>query len=85
METLVKTSEGEVTLERLVRLYETYKKAEDKKAVKRLEFLHTPEGIEWNRARSKAYYEKNKDKVKEKNRLRYHAKKNDTNENNSTE
>lgn len=71
----VATSIGDVPLEKLVKHYETYVNQEKRKYQKRLDYLATPEGKEWNRLRAKSYYERNKQKVLEKRKAAYQAKK----------
>lgn len=71
----VKTSYGDVTLERLVHVYELYRASELRKQAKRMEFNQTEEGKALNRTRYKAYYERNREKVNEKNKARYMVKK----------
>jgi hypothetical protein len=71
----VKTTYGDVPLERLIHVYEVYRASEQRKYVKRMEFFQTDEGKALNRSRYKAYYERNKEKVNEKNKARYMAKK----------
>lgn len=67
----ITTEYGTVTLERLIEVYNLYKKHENRKAEKRKEFLQTPEGKQYNRQRSKSYYERNKDVIREKARSKY--------------
>lgn len=74
MET-VPTSYGDISIERLRHLYETYKRNEDKKAEKRKVFLQTEEGKVWNRQRAKEYYEKNRETIKAKAKAKYVPKK----------
>ena len=71
----VATSFGEIPLEKLVKHYEAEKKREQKKAEKRLEYLQTDEGKQWNRNRSKQYYEKHKAQVLAKRKAKYVSKK----------
>lgn len=71
----ITTEHGEVPLSRLVHVYNVYMAGEKRKAEKRKEFLQTDEGKAWNRVKYKCYYDKNKEKVNEKNKARYHAKK----------
>lgn len=71
----VTTSFGDVPLEKLVKHYEAEKKREQKKAEKRLEFLQTDAGKEWNRSKAKAYYERNREKVLAKRKAIYVSKK----------
>lgn len=80
METSVPTSFGEVSLDKLVKYYETYKRNEDKRLEKRHEVLQTPEGKAINRARAKAYYDKHKDDILAKRKANYNyvKKKKDT-------
>lgn len=59
----VATSFGDVPLETLVKRYESEKQREARKYEKRLAFLQTDAGKEWNRAKAKAYYEKHKTEV----------------------
>lgn len=67
----ISTDFGNVTLERLVEVYNIYKKHENRKAEKRKEFLQTEEGKKYNRDRAKSYYERNKDVIREKAKSRY--------------
>lgn len=69
------TSYGKVSVERLVHCYEVYKAQEEKKMEKKRAYLQTEEGKQWNRAHSKAYYEKNKETIKAKAKARYAPKK----------
>ena len=71
----VTTSFGEVPLDTLVKKYETERAREARKYEKRLEFLHTDEGKAWNRAKAKAYYERNKEKILLKRKASYQTKK----------
>lgn len=72
--TIVPTSFGEVSLSDLVRQYERVKKNNTNVYEKRKEFFKTEEGKQLNRARSKAYYEKNKEKILEKRHRAYAPK-----------
>ena len=74
MET-VSTSFGDVPIEKLRHLYETYKQNEEKKAEKRRAFLQTEEGKIQNRKRAKEYYERNRDVIKAKAKAKYIPKK----------
>ena len=67
----IPTEYGNVTLERLLEVYHSYKKQENRKNEKRKEFLQTPEGKEQNRQRAKSYYERNKEVIREKARSKY--------------
>lgn len=67
----IPTEYGNVSLERLVEVYNIYKKHENRKNEKRKEFLQTPEGKEYNRQRAKSYYERNKEAIREKVRSKY--------------
>jgi len=58
-EVLVKTSYGEVTLETLIRVYETSRKHSQK----RDDWFKTEEGKAYQRQKAKQYYEKNREKV----------------------
>jgi hypothetical protein len=71
----VKTEFGEVPLDVLVHKYEVEMKREARKYIKRLEFLQTDQGKEWNRSKAKAYYERNREKVLAKRKETYQAKK----------
>lgn len=71
----VDTSFGTIPLEILVKRYENEKKREAKKYEKRLEYLGTDEGKEWNRARAKSYYDSHKDQICEKRKAWYLKKK----------
>jgi hypothetical protein len=75
METF-ETKFGPVTLEKLIHVYEISKAHDLKRTAAQLEFLKTEEGKQLNRARAKAYYEKNRDKIREKNRNRYRERTN---------
>lgn len=57
------TEFGEVPIDVLVKRYESEKKREARKYEKRLAFLQTDAGKEWNRAKAKLYYEKHKAEV----------------------
>jgi hypothetical protein len=70
----VTTAYGEVDVSTLIHHYEVYKKAEEKKYEKRLEFLLTDEGKEWNRKKSKSYYERNKQTILAKRKELYEPK-----------
>jgi len=70
----VTTAYGEVSLDTLIHNYEVYRSLDKRRQEKRREFLQTEEGKKYNRERAKAYYERNKEKVREKNRNRYTAK-----------
>ena len=69
------TEFGEVSLDVLVKRYELEKKREAKKYERRLIFLQTDEGKEWNRMNAKQYYERNKATVLAKRKAAYEAKK----------
>jgi len=56
---LIKTSYGEVSLETLVKVYETSRKHSQK----RDDWFKTDEGRAYQRQKAKAYYERNKEKV----------------------
>ena len=71
----VSTSFGEIPLETIVKRWEAEKKRDKKKAEKRLAFLQTDEGIEWNRNRSKLYYEKHREEVLARRKAQYISKK----------
>jgi hypothetical protein len=71
----VTTSFGEVPLDVLVKRYELEKKRDVKKYERRIAYLQTDEGKEWNREKAKAYYERNKEKVLAKRKAMYEAKK----------
>lgn len=75
MNSTITTSYGDVPLETLIRSFEREKLANEKKAEKRLQYLQTDEGKEWNRSRAKAYYEKNKETIAEKRKEYYQQKK----------
>ena len=75
LQTQIQTSLGSVSLERLIKVYEMYTTSAEKKYEQRLEWLKTEEGKQYNRAKAKAYYEKNKEKVRAKNLARYVHKK----------
>jgi hypothetical protein len=74
------TDYGDISLDRLIHVYNIYRASELRKQAKRFEFFQTDEGKTINRARSKSYYERNKEKVREKNKSRYHAKKEEATE-----
>lgn len=65
------TSFGEVPVEILVKRYELEKQRNAKRAEKRLAYLQTDAGKEWNRARSKSYYERNREAVLAKRKATY--------------
>ena len=65
------TSLGLVDLETLIHTYEVYKRHDARRQEKRREFLQTEQGKIYNRQKAKAYYEKNKDAIRERNRIRY--------------
>ena len=67
----VATAYGEVDVSVLVHHYEVYKRNEEKKYEKRLEFLMTEEGKVWNRKKAKEYYLKNKEKILQKRKAGY--------------
>jgi len=69
------TSFGEVPIDVLVKRYENEKKRAAKKYERRLTFLQSDEGKEWNREKAKAYYERNREKVLAKRKAAYEAKK----------
>ena len=71
----INTQFGEVSLQTLVKRYETQRKQDMKNLEKRREFLQTDEGIAWNRGRAKSYYEKNRELVLAKRKAIYAAKK----------
>ena len=71
----VPTQFGDVPLDTLVKRYEMEKKRDAKKYEKRLAFLATDEGKEWNRERAKSYYQRNKEAVLAKRKAWYQAKK----------
>jgi hypothetical protein len=71
----VATAFGEVDESVLVHHYELYKKNEKKKYEKRLQYLTTDEGRDWNREKSNSYYERNKDKILEKRKAKYVSRK----------
>jgi hypothetical protein len=70
----IHTAYGDVPVEALIKSYERERTQAQKKAEKRMEFLQTDEGKEWNRGKAKAYYERNKELIAEK-RKRYYAEK----------
>jgi hypothetical protein len=74
-ETLIPTDYGDVPLHMLVHRYEAYKVQELKHREKRMEFLQTEEGKQYNRDHAKSYYERNKALVRAKAKKRYHDKK----------
>jgi hypothetical protein len=71
----VATAYGDVDVSVLVHHYEVYKRNEEKKYEKRLEFLMTEEGKEWNRKKAKEYYLKNKEKILQKRKEGYEPRK----------
>lgn len=71
----VSTAFGEVEMADLIHCYEISKKAAERKYEKRLDFLLSDEGKEWNRKKAKAYYEKNKEKVLAKRKIYNETKK----------
>lgn len=74
----IATAYGEVDVSVLVHHYEVYKRNEEKKYEKRMEFLMTDEGKEWNRRKSKEYYLRNKEKILEKRKSEYVPRKKTT-------
>lgn len=81
----ITTQVGDIPISRLVHQYEMYVAAEKRKAIRRNEFNQTEKGREINCCRYKRYYEKNKERVKEKNKARYYAKKAEAEETEATE
>ena len=71
----VATQFGDVPLEMLVKRYETEKKRDAKKYERRLAYLATDEGKEWNREKAKSYYARNREAVLAKRKAWYQAKK----------
>jgi hypothetical protein len=71
----ITTDHGDVSIAQLVHVYNVHRASELRKQVKRNEFFQTDEGKALNCARSKAYYERNKEKVNAKNKARYQSKK----------
>lgn len=69
------TEFGDIPIDTLVKHYELERKREARKYAKRLEFLATDEGKNWNRERSKSYYERNKAEILAKRKAWYKAKK----------
>lgn len=67
MNTPVQTAHGQVTLEEILKTFNKAKQYELNKS----EWLKTDEGKEYNRNKSKEYYERHKDKVLEKRAKRY--------------
>lgn len=71
----VTTAFGDVPIDALVKRYEAEKRRDAKKYERRLAFLQTDEGIEWNRQKAKSYYERNREEILLKRRAYYIAKK----------
>jgi hypothetical protein len=66
---MVQTDFGEQTIEEVVKGYTLWKRYMERCNTKRWLRNQTEEGKQANRAKAKAYYEQNKDKVLEKRRL----------------
>ena len=58
------TAFGDASIEQLVKTYEAHKRSIEKLNERKRAYLQTEEGKEKNRARSRAYYEKNKEAVR---------------------
>lgn len=67
----VHTAYGEAELPDLVRAYESYKKADERKKA----WLKTERGKQWNREKATAYYNNNKEQVLERRKVWYEANK----------
>ena len=74
MET-IQTESGAIPVEDLVRVYEQYRRNNQRNQERRRQFLQTDEGKEYNRDRARAYYDKNKKAILEKKKEQYAAKK----------
>lgn len=74
----IATAYGEVDVSVLIHHYEVYKRNEEKKYEKRMEFLMTDEGKAWNRQKSKEYYLRNREKILEKRKAEYVPRKQTT-------
>lgn len=73
--TTVNTSFGEIPLDKVIKRYEAIVAQEKRKYERKMEFLQTDEGKQWNREKAKSYYERNKEFVLAKRRAAYQAKK----------
>lgn len=75
MEPEYTTEYGKVPVSELVRYYEMHKRMLDRIAAKKNEYNQTEEGKQKNREHAKQYYEKNREKILEKRKIKYQAKK----------
>lgn len=73
----ITTAYGTVPTERMIHQFEAYQRRLKKRQEKRLEFIQTEEGKQWNRSRSKDYYEKHKEEILQKRKEAYSKKKNE--------
>ncbi len=69
----VQTEYGEQEIEEVIRCYNLWKALMKKNIEKRHEFNQTEEGKQKNRERAKIYYERNRDLILEKRRLKREA------------
>ena len=70
------TEYGKVSTDELLRVYHLWKKMIEKTIERRNEFNQTEEGKQKNRANAKNYYQRNREKILEKHKIRYENKKN---------
>lgn len=71
----VVTEFGEVSVDELARMYTLARHRALRSQAKRLEWLQTDDGKEYNRGRAKAYYQRHKEAILEKRKETYAAKK----------
>ena len=75
----IETLYGEVSLDKLVYIYEQHMRHQENNTLRTKAYLQTEEGKHWMRDKSKAYYEKNKEacraKARERMREKYALKK----------
>ena len=71
----VQTDLGTVSIDELVRVYILHKNANKRHQEARAKFFQTDEGKQYNRDRSKSYYERHKETVLEKRKAAYQKKK----------
>ena len=81
MNTSYKTEYGDVSVEDLVRIYNSHRRNALKHQERRSEFLQTDEGKEYNRVRAKAYYQAHKADILAKRKQQYEERKNATDNN----
>jgi hypothetical protein len=75
------TRYGTVPLQELIRVYELHRGARIRHQNRRLNFLQSEQGKEYNRARAAAYYERHKEAILEKRKETYQLKKQTPQEN----